>query len=86
MELYYTLNYSYHKIYTTQMNRLQFIKHLNIYLRDDMTFVVDWALKTNNNKYIYIYRSTKKEEDVAEWFRRCDRDQDAEGFDIQFGR
>ena len=24
MELYYTLNYSYHKIYTTQMNRLQF--------------------------------------------------------------
>ena len=24
MEFYYTLNYSYHKIYTTQMNRLQF--------------------------------------------------------------
>ena len=23
MELYYTLNYSYHKIYTTQMNTLQ---------------------------------------------------------------
>ena len=24
MELYYTLNYSYHKIYTTKTNRLQF--------------------------------------------------------------